>query len=159
MLSGETAVGQYPRESVEMMHRIALATEELAKRQTAQPHQELYVDGLREITEATTYAAGRLAEQLDARILLVASASGHTALVVAKHRHYVPVIGVSHSDPGAAEDVPVLGCDSAGRSPRGSGGASCWNMSCTRAGRRDTWPPAIVSSWSSAPEFAAAVTI
>jgi len=97
MLSGETAVGQYPREAVEMMHRIALATEELAKRQTAQPHQAPYVEGLREITEATTDAAGRLAEQLDARILLVASASGHTALVVAKHRHYVPVVGVSDS--------------------------------------------------------------
>ena len=29
MLSGETAIGKYPREAVEMMNRIALATEEL----------------------------------------------------------------------------------------------------------------------------------
>ena len=29
MLSGETAIGEYPREAVEMMHRIALATEPL----------------------------------------------------------------------------------------------------------------------------------
>ena len=31
MLSGETAVGEYPRETVEMMHRIALATEPLCR--------------------------------------------------------------------------------------------------------------------------------
>ena len=29
MLSGETAIGEYPREAVEMMNRVALATEEL----------------------------------------------------------------------------------------------------------------------------------
>ncbi len=98
MLSGETAVGQYPRESVEMMHRIALAAEQHARDEPHQPVPAEYVSGLREITEATTFAAGRLAEQLDARILLVASSSGHTAMVVAKHHHYVPVIGVSNSE-------------------------------------------------------------
>ncbi len=98
MLSGETAVGQYPLEAVEMMHRIAVAIEEDAKQQATQPHDEPYLEGLKEITEATTYAAGRLAEKLEARVLLVASQSGQTALVVAKHHHHVPVIGVSDSE-------------------------------------------------------------
>ncbi len=98
MLSGETAVGEYPRESVEMMHRIALTTEDLAKRQAAQPHSDLYVDGLKEMTEAVTYAADRLAEQLEAKFLIVASATGQTALIVAKHHRHVPVIGVSNSE-------------------------------------------------------------
>ena len=35
MLSGETAIGEYPREAVEMMHRIALATEPLVPPATA----------------------------------------------------------------------------------------------------------------------------
>ncbi|NLE36581.1 MAG: hypothetical protein GX621_00990, partial [Pirellulaceae bacterium] len=50
------------------------------------------------ITEATAMAAGRLAEHLDARMVLVASASGQTALRLSKDRLFVPTIGVSNSD-------------------------------------------------------------
>ena len=35
MLSGETAIGEYPREAVEMMHRIALATEPICRERAA----------------------------------------------------------------------------------------------------------------------------
>ena len=107
MLSGETAIGQYPREAVEMMHRIALSAEQYARDEPQEPVPTEYMTGLREITEATTFAAGRLADHLDARILLVASASGHTAMVVAKHHHSVPVIGVSNSEQRGAECVSV----------------------------------------------------
>ena len=37
MLSGETAVGEYPRSAVEMMHRVALATEPLFATRTSLP--------------------------------------------------------------------------------------------------------------------------
>jgi pyruvate kinase len=100
MLSGETAVGEYPREAVEMMHRIAIATEtlmhnrepgtgtsRLAKTEVGNP-----------ITEATTCAACRLAEEVDAKLIVVASVSGETALVISKHRSFVPILGVSDSE-------------------------------------------------------------
>ena len=37
MLSGETAIGKYPRESVAMMHRIAMATEAMGGSSPADP--------------------------------------------------------------------------------------------------------------------------
>ncbi|MFW5693215.1 MAG: pyruvate kinase, partial [Thermoguttaceae bacterium] len=97
MLSGETAIGRFPRQAVEMMHRIALATEPLCRNQPRTPLPDLKGEGINPITEATVFAAGRMAEELDARLVVVASASGQTALSMAKNRHFVPTIGVSDS--------------------------------------------------------------
>lgn len=101
MLSGETAVGEYPREAVEMMHRIALATEPglcncKAPGSTTTRLAEIK-DG-NPITEATTAAACRLAEEVGARLIVVASVSGETALTISKHRCSVPILGVSDSE-------------------------------------------------------------
>ncbi|HYW81429.1 MAG TPA: pyruvate kinase, partial [Thermoguttaceae bacterium] len=97
MLSGETAIGKHPRLAVEMMHRIALATEPLCQDQPHRPIADLEADGVNQITEATVYAAGRMAETLHADLLVVASSSGATALSLSKNRHYVSTIGVSDS--------------------------------------------------------------
>jgi pyruvate kinase len=121
MLSGETAVGEYPREAVEMMHRIALATEPILRKRptngsgataglsssdpcTAGQASSGTPTSLSRkqdgdvITEATTCAACRLAEEVGAKMIVVASVSGETALVISKHRSFVPVIGVSDSE-------------------------------------------------------------
>ncbi len=97
MLSGETAIGRYPRESVAMMERIALATEQLIRGRETLPAAPACEAVENEITEQTTLAAGRLAEQLDAGTIVVSSATGQTALRVAKNRHLVPTLGVSDS--------------------------------------------------------------
>jgi pyruvate kinase len=98
MLSGETAIGQYPVQSVEMMHRIALATEPMYRERPVPPCPDLTADGVNPITEATAYSAGLLAEQLDAKMVVVASASGKTALSLSKCRNFVPTVGVSDSE-------------------------------------------------------------
>jgi len=98
MLSGETAIGKYPRAAVQMMHRIALATEEIHKERPAPQGPNLAADGVNQITEATVYAAGRMAEELGARLVVVASASGATALSMAKNRNFVPTVGISDSE-------------------------------------------------------------
>ncbi|MEE8451865.1 MAG: pyruvate kinase [Thermoguttaceae bacterium] len=97
MLSGETAIGKHPRLAVEMMHRIALATEPLCREQPDRPIADLDAEGVNQITEATVYAAGCMAEVLHADLLVVASNSGATALSLSKNRHYVSTIGVSDS--------------------------------------------------------------
>jgi pyruvate kinase len=96
MLSGETAIGKYPLESVEMMHRIALATEEALRDMPPLPEPPPF-DGNPTLA-AVTGAAGYLAEELEAKVLVVASASGQSALHLAKHRINVPTIGASHND-------------------------------------------------------------
>jgi pyruvate kinase len=98
MLSGETAIGKYPRESVKTMHRIAMATEPLFRERPNNIKLELDDEQINPITLATTFAAGRLAEELDARMLIVASGSGLTALRVSKNRNFVPTIGISDSE-------------------------------------------------------------
>jgi pyruvate kinase len=97
MLSGETAVGQYPVEAVEMMNRIALATENSFQRRPPKS-----TDGrtgqLHEITRAVVRAAEQVAYDLDAKLVLVSSHSGRTALALSQHRSFVPTIGVSNSE-------------------------------------------------------------
>jgi len=94
MLSGETAVGRFPIESVQTMDRIARAVEpslgyrhELA-RTADQPFPT--------VGEAMSNAACDIAEVLGAVAILVPTFSGRTASAVARHRPRRPVIAVTH---------------------------------------------------------------
>ncbi len=96
MLSGETAIGEYPRESVETMRRIALEAEELFRDRPAQL-TPLDSPDLHRVTPAVLNGAGQMARQLDAKLMVVTSHSGATVLAVSKQRNYAPTIGVSDS--------------------------------------------------------------
>ncbi len=96
MLSGETAIGKYPVKVVEMMNRIALSTEPLLSRR-ARGKPKTFVEGVEPITQVVVHQSADIAEDLDARLLVVASHSGATALAMAKQRSSVPVVGVSDS--------------------------------------------------------------
>jgi pyruvate kinase len=98
MLSGETAIGEYPLEAVQMMHRIALATEEEFRTRPAPPETRALPAGLHPITQAVVRGVGRIAADLGARLIVVASRSGATALAVSKQRSFAPVLGVSDND-------------------------------------------------------------
>jgi len=98
MLSGETAIGEYPVEAVEMMHRIALATEPEYRRRPPRAEPDFHTSAVDPITEAAVHCAGRFAAELEAKLVIVASASGATALGLSKNRNWVPTIGVSNSE-------------------------------------------------------------
>lgn len=98
MLSGETAIGEYPVEAVRMMNRIALATEPLLRQRPRTIGPDFATAGVDPITEATVHAVGRLAGELEAKLVVVASSSGATALSLSKNRACVPTIGVSQSE-------------------------------------------------------------
>jgi pyruvate kinase len=94
MLSGETAVGNYPAESVEYMDRIARAVEP-----SLDPRHELTraADApFPTVGEAMSNAACDIAEVLGAVAILVPTYSGRTASAVARHRPQRPIIAVTH---------------------------------------------------------------
>jgi pyruvate kinase len=95
MLSGETAVGRYPLAAVEMMSKVAAATEAYLMKRPP-------MDGLPARgapygpTAAVAHAAVAAARDLGARLVAVWSATGATVRMVAKHRLAVPVVGLSY---------------------------------------------------------------
>lgn len=97
MLSGETAIGQYPVVAVETMNRIMLSTETMLKNATsdAKARQSTHVHP---ITSAVTHNAANIAEAIQAKLVVVATRTGGTAWVKAKQRNYIPTLGVSDSE-------------------------------------------------------------
>ena len=94
MLSGETAVGSYPVESVRAMARIARAVEpELGERTRLAPTAEQPNPTIR---DAITEAARDVAEVLNVKAILVPTFSGRTVSGVARHRPRRPIVAASH---------------------------------------------------------------
>jgi pyruvate kinase len=94
MLSGETAIGEYPVESVAYMDRLARAVEpSLGYR-----HQIPEVSEEPTVGQAMSNAACDVAEVLQASALLVPTYTGRTASVVARLRPRRPILGLTHHD-------------------------------------------------------------
>jgi pyruvate kinase len=104
MLSGETAIGEYPLEAVATMDKIARAVEpSLAYRHELDTHPD---EPYSTVGEAMSNAACDIAEALDAKAILVPTYSGRTASSVARHRPRRPVIAVTHK-PHAARQLAI----------------------------------------------------
>ena len=95
MLSGETAMGDYPVLAVEMMNRIAIATEPLLRGRPNARLAEKPIEWLHRVTEAVVYGTGFIAEQLDAKVVVAVTHSGVTALALSKQRSHIPILGIS----------------------------------------------------------------
>ena len=90
MLSAETAAGAYPIEAVSIMSRIVANTEaHIAKHPQDGPAQ-LQVEP--SIYHAVAQAAVKLADDIDAAALVVFTATGNTAVRVARERPQLPFI-------------------------------------------------------------------
>ena len=91
MLSGETAVGGYPVQAVEVMTRIA----EHADGAISPRDSDNRIDN---ISESMAHAACRTAEEQQAKAIVTFTQSGSTALLVSKHRPSVPVYAATPFD-------------------------------------------------------------
>jgi pyruvate kinase len=93
MLSGETAAGQYPYEAVNMMDRIVARVEQDAGWRSmidsSRPAPEHSAAG------AIASAASHVAHTIGGRAIVAFTASGSTALRVARERPSSPVIGLT----------------------------------------------------------------
>jgi pyruvate kinase len=95
MLSGETAIGEFPVESVETMNRIMLATEPLLR--TRGLSVEVQATDVHPITAAAVRGSAIIADQLRAKLLVVATRGGGTCRLRSKQRDPIPTIGLSDS--------------------------------------------------------------
>jgi pyruvate kinase len=94
MLSGETAIGKYPLESVRMMRRIATAAEGALFR--GRHLLTEWVGGReRSLGEAISAGAAEIAEQIGARVVIAFTQSGSTARLASKCRPSVPIIAAT----------------------------------------------------------------
>jgi pyruvate kinase len=104
MLSGESAVGKYPVETVETMARIAAYTEEHGLAAIRTRAAKLRSGGATSsgagtaVTRALTRVAASVAEELGCKLILAFTESGLTARLVAGHRPQVPVVAVTHDE-------------------------------------------------------------
>jgi pyruvate kinase len=94
MLSGETAIGGFPVESVKMMNRIMVNTE-LTLVQSVGSGAPRMAEGVQRVTSAVVFGAARIADRLDAKLVVVATRTGNTARIKAKQRDFIPTVGVS----------------------------------------------------------------
>jgi pyruvate kinase len=94
MLSGETAIGEYPLEAVAYMDRIARAVEPSIDYR----HEIPTADEQPTIGQAMSNAACDIAEALAATALLVPTFTGRTASAVARLRPRRPIVGLTHHE-------------------------------------------------------------
>lgn len=89
MLSDETAMGKYPVETVEEMRKVVVYAQNHSKiaaisKQPTGDKSEVY--------DAISYATARLAEQIEADMIVCQTASGVTATMMAAQRPNLPII-------------------------------------------------------------------
>lgn len=98
MLSGETAIGDYPVDAVRMMNRIMQHTEEMLEQQKSEQREPTGTGGLHKVTSAIVFGACRIVSRLNSPLMVVATRSGGTARVKSKQRNFTLTVAVSDSE-------------------------------------------------------------
>jgi pyruvate kinase len=88
MLSGETAVGEYPVEAVKMMTRIANETEKVVK---SNVEDTAFVN----ISDTVSKAIQRICQSMPVHKVITLTRSGYTARMIARFKIAQPVIAVT----------------------------------------------------------------
>lgn len=108
MLSDETANGHYPIEAVKEMKKVILYAQNHSK--VAALTRELANENA--TNSAISFAAARLAEKINADVIICQTASGATALAMAGQRPNLPIVSVT-SNPRVANQLALIYANSA----------------------------------------------
>ena len=100
MLSNETATGNFPVASVEMMTSISLIAEQnlLGERGEERQIYKPNAEGREVISDAISQATSQIAEVLHCKAIVTSTLTGYTARQVAKERPRIPIICVTPSE-------------------------------------------------------------
>lgn len=95
MLSGETAIGKYPVQSVTMMSRIIGDSERFVVPSRQLPTEASSRNTATGETRAVALAAIHAAEHAEAKLLVVLTHSGKTAIAVSGLRSHLPILALT----------------------------------------------------------------
>lgn len=96
MLSGETAAGKYPIDAVKVMNNIAITTENSFDFQNSIKNKNRH-DNLN-IMNSISLSTKEIAENLKAKAIICATASGITPIAISKFRPFVDILAVTYSE-------------------------------------------------------------
>ena len=96
MLSGETAAGKYPVETLEMMCKIAETAEN--SRDYWKHFSTMHYDIMASVTNAISHATCTTALDLQASAIITVTQTGHTARMISRFRPACPIIATT-TDP------------------------------------------------------------
>ena len=96
MLSGETAIGAYPLETVRVMNRILHHTERLMADAISSEKAQWEMSEIQRTTAAIVSGCKTVAEEVDASLIVVVTHSGATARALSSQRQPIPILGASH---------------------------------------------------------------
>jgi pyruvate kinase len=97
MLSGETAAGEYPIESVQAMDRICRSIEQQATDIYNSLEYRKPEWKEKQVVESIAYSCVSIAENVDAKVIATITHSGNTARRIAKFRPNVPIVAFTES--------------------------------------------------------------
>lgn len=106
MLSGETAVGKHPMLAVEMMRRVAFATEEAQREEDAQTEPPARLRTERARMPALAHGMWHMARDVGAVLAVVWSQDGEAARFLSRNGFRMPIIAFS-SDPAACRRMTL----------------------------------------------------
>ena len=97
MLSGETATGKYPVESVLMMQQIGEITERDFPYEYFRDLRQKNGGDAGSVTEAISSASCEVADAIDAKAIVSTTMSGYTARQISRHRPPIKILAVTPS--------------------------------------------------------------
>ena len=109
MLSGETAAGKYPIESIKAMSSVVWEADEISNKEKSFIwNQELHdsMTPMEQELDAVAASAVRSARDMNAQMILLITMSGQVARAVARHRPTVPVMAFC-TDPQVARRLQL----------------------------------------------------
>ncbi|WP_017813941.1 MULTISPECIES: pyruvate kinase [Paenibacillus] len=96
MLSGESAAGKYPVQSVQTMAAVAKRAESMLDYQEQFSRKRALQST--NITEVISQGAVSASLELNAKAIIISTESGFTARMISKYRPSAPIIAVTHND-------------------------------------------------------------
>ena len=96
MLSGETAMGKYPLEAVQMMSKIAIETESRLEYSQIMKKNKVYRK--KGVSSAVAYSAVTTSANVQADLIIASTNSGFTARLVSKLKPEARILGISRDE-------------------------------------------------------------